>query len=74
MFRTVFIAAFAYAWGAPGFADVRPKMLDGALVNFHQEVKLVAGDAVAAVKGVDAVRDLHFMDGYFDAISQGVNR
>ncbi|MFK7792270.1 MAG: hypothetical protein AB8B88_06325 [Devosiaceae bacterium] len=39
------------------------------LVNFHYDVKAIAQDAVYAVQSVDAVKELEFMDGYFDMIS-----
>lgn len=68
MFRTLLLAGFAFAWGSPQFADLRPDMLDVPLVNFHHDVKAVARDAVYAVQSVDAVRELRFMDGYFEYV------
>lgn len=73
VFRTVLLAAFAFAWGSPQFADLRPGPLDVPLVNFHHEVKAVARDAVYAVQSVDAVRDLEFMDTYFNLVMDRLN-
>lgn len=70
MFRSIIIAGFAFVWGSPQFADLRPQQLDVPLVNFHHEVKTVAGDAVYAVKSVEVVRDLRFMDSYFAVIGE----
>ena len=70
MFRSVVIAGFLFLWGSPQFADMRPDALDMPLTNFHMEVKGIARDAVFAVQSVDAVRELRFMDAYFEAVSQ----
>ena len=73
MFRTVIIASFMFIWGSPQFADMRPGPLDMPLTNFHTEVRGIARDAVFAVRSVDAVRDLDFMDEYFELVSQRLN-
>lgn len=73
MFRTLLLAGFAFAWGSPQFADLRPEMLDVPLVNFHHDVRAVAQDAVYAVQSVDALRDLEFMNEYFDYVSNRLN-
>ena len=62
-----------FAWGSPQFADLRPKALDVPLVNFHHEVKAVTRDAVATVHRVDVVRELRFMDSYFDFVTSRLN-
>lgn len=69
VFRTLLLAGFAFAWGSPQFADLRPEPLDIPLVNFHHDVRSVAADAVYAVQSVDAVRDLEFMDSYFGYVT-----
>lgn len=74
MFRSLLIAGFVFAWGSPQFEDLRPAGLDIPLVNFHHEVKGVARDAVFAVQSVDAVRDLEFMDEYFDFVTGRLGR
>ena len=65
VFRTVLLAGFAFIWGSPQFADLRPQALDVPLVNFHYDMKGVARDVVFVAESVDAVRDLRFMDQYF---------
>ncbi len=73
MFRTLLLVGFAFAWGSPQFEDLRPEPLDVPLVNFHHDVRAVALDAVYAVQSVDAVRDLRFMDGYFEVVIGRLN-
>lgn len=63
-----------FVWGSPQFADLRPAALDDPLVGFHLEVRGIVRDAVAAVQNVDTVRDLHFMNSYFEAVSGGINK
>lgn len=74
MFRTVLLASVAFAWGSPQFEELRPGPLDVPLENFHIEVKAMARDAIYAVQGIDVVREARFMDGYFDAIEDSLNR
>lgn len=69
VFRAVFLAGFAFVWGSPQFADLRPHALDVPLVNFHYDMKSVAHDAVFVVESIDAVRDLEFMTQYFDVVT-----
>ena len=73
VFRSLILAGLAFAWGSPQFTDLRPDALDVPLVTFHHEVKSVARDAVFAVQSVDTVRNLRFMDGYFDAVIGRLN-
>lgn len=69
VFRTLLLAGFAFVWGSPQFADLRPEMLDVPLVNFHHDVRSVAVDAVYAFESVEAVRNLEFMDSYFGYVT-----
>ncbi|MBV6657043.1 MAG: hypothetical protein KI785_04665 [Devosiaceae bacterium] len=73
MFRTLLLASAAFVWGGPQFAELRPAPLDVPLVTFHHEVKDVMRDAVVAVHGVDKVRNLRFMDEYFEFVSGRLN-
>lgn len=74
MFRSLLLAGFVFVWGSPQFADLRPAGLDVPLVNFHHEVKGIARDAAVAMQSVDAVRDLDFMDEYFDLVAGRLGR
>jgi fructose-1-phosphate kinase PfkB-like protein len=46
------ILGLAYSAGAPAFESVRPRVVDGTLSRFHQDVTLAAGD------GIQVARDL----------------
>lgn len=74
MFRSLLLAGFVFAWGSPQFEDLRPAQLDVPLVNFHHEVKGIARDAAVAVQSVDAVRNLEFMEEYFDFVTGRLDR
>lgn len=74
MFRSLLLAGFVFVWGSPQFADLRPAGLDVPLVNFHHEVKGIARDAAVAMQSVDAVRDLDFMNEYFDLVAGRLSR
>jgi hypothetical protein len=73
VFRTLLLFGFAFAWGSPQFEDLRPEPLDVPLVNFHHDVRAVALEAAYAAQSVEAVRDLRFMNEYFDFVIDRLN-
>jgi len=59
MWRSVYMAAIAYACGAPGWDGYRPAALDRPLQAFYQQVNRAAGQGHALLVAANAARSAY---------------
>jgi hypothetical protein len=60
MWRSLYIAAVAYACGAPGWDGYRPAALDHALQAFYQQVNVAAQEGERMLAAANAARKAYF--------------